>query len=239
MSIRVMVVDDVEVERRLLRGCIGAHRDLELIGEAATVEDALEAIPRLRPDAVFLDVQIGESDGFWLLRGLNWRPWVVFVSAWPHYALDAFAVEAVDYLLKPVTPARFAATVQRLVRMQDGEGGAAVPLGAGDQVCLASTTSSQVVPMAMIRALVADGDFTRALLAGTPEVLVCRRLGSFEEALPKPPFVRLDRSLIVNLPCIDRLERHGRNDARLWMRGLRQPLEIGRTAIERLRSVMP
>ncbi len=239
MSIRVMVVDDMEVERRLLRGWIGAHRELELVGEASSVDEAREAIERLKPEAIFLDVQIGESDGFRLLRGLGWRPTVVFVSAWPHYAIDAFAVEAVDYLLKPVTGARFATTVQRLVRQRDGAGGAVMPLGAGDQICLASTTSSQVAPVAMIRALVADGDFTRALLAGTPEVLVCRRLGSFEEELPKPPFVRLDRSLIVNQSCIDRLERLGRNDARLWMRGLRAPLEIGRTAIERLRQVMP
>ncbi len=234
-----MVIDDIEVERRLLRGLVGAHPEMELVGEASTVADALEAIPRLKPDVVFLDVQIGESDGFRLLRGLGWRPAVVFVSAWPHYAIDAFAVEAVDYLLKPVTGARFAATVQRLLRVLAGEGGLAVPLGAGDQICLASTTSSQVVPLAMIRALVADGDFTRALLAGTPEVLVCRRLGSFEEELPTPPFVRLDRSLIVNQSCIDRLDRQGRNAARLWMRGLRQPIEIGRTAIERLRGLMP
>ncbi|MBN8711695.1 MAG: hypothetical protein BGO12_18305 [Verrucomicrobia bacterium 61-8] len=239
MSIRVMVVDDIEVERRLLRGLISAHRELELVGEASSVDEARVEIERLKPDVVFLDVQIGESDGFRLLRGLGWRPAVVFVSAWPHYAIDAFAVEAVDYLLKPVTGARFAATVQRLLRVLAGEGGLAVPLGAGDQICLASTMSSQVVPVAMIRALVADGDFTRALLAGTPEVLVCRRLGSFEEELPTPPFVRLDRSLIVNQSCIDRLDRQGRNAARLWMRSLRQPIEIGRTAIERLRGLMP
>lgn len=239
MNIRVMVVDDVEVERRLLRGWIGAHPELELVGEASTVDAAREEIERLRPEAIFLDVQIGESDGFRLLRGLGWRPAVVFVSAWPHYAIDAFAVEAVDYLLKPVTAARFAATVQRLVRMHEGEAAGGLPLEAGDQICLASTTTSQVAPVAMIRALVADGDFTRALLAGTPEVLVCRRLGSFEGTLPSPPFVRLDRSLIVNATQIDRLERLGRNEARLWMRGLRAPLEIGRTAIERLRGLMP
>lgn len=226
-----MVVDDVEVERRLLRGWIGAHRELELVDEARV------EIERLKPDAVFLDVQIGESDGFRLLRGLGWRPAVVFVSAWPHYAIEAFAVEAVDYLLKPVEAARFAATVQRLVRSQEGAG--AMPLEAGDQICLSSTTASQVAPVGAIRALVADGDFTRTMLAGKPEVLVCRRLGSFEEMLPSPPFVRLDRSLIVNAPQIDRLERLGRNEARLWMRGLREPLEIGRTAIERLRGVMP
>jgi len=239
MSIRVMVIDDVEVERRLLRGWIGAQPELELVGEASSVDEAREVIERLRPDAVFLDVQIGESDGFRLLRGLGWRPAVVFVSAWPHYAIDAFAVEAVDYLLKPVTAGRFATTVQRLVRVQDGSGAGVVPLGAGDQICLNSTTTSQVVPVGAMRALVADGDFTRALLAGKPEVLVCRRLGSFEETLPAPPFVRLDRSLIVNAPHVDRLERLGRNEARLWMRGLRQPLSVGRTAIERLRGVMP
>jgi two-component system LytT family response regulator len=237
MSIRVMVIDDVEVERRLLRGWIGAHRDLELVGEASSVDMAREEIGRLRPDVIFLDVQIGESDGFRLLRGLSWRPTVVFVSAWPHYAIDAFAVEAADYLLKPVTAARFATTVQRLVRLQ--EGGGTGPLDSGDQICLNSTTSSQVVPVGAMRVLVADGDFTRVLVAGKPEVLVCRRLGAFEETLPMPPFARLDRSLIVNVPYIDRLERLGRNDARLWMQGLRVPLEIGRTAMERLRSLMP
>lgn len=239
MSIRVMVVDDVEVERRLLRGWIGAHPELELVGEASSEDEARLAIERLKPDAIFLDVQIGESDGFRLLRGLGWRPTVVFVSAWPHYAIDAFAVEAVDYLLKPVTAVRFATTVQRLARVLDGMGGGAVPLGPGDQICLNSATTAQVVPVGSIRALVADGDFSRAMLAGKPEVLVCRRLGTFEETLPAPQFVRLDRSLIVNAPYVDRLERLGRNEARLWMQGLRQPLEIGRTAIERLRSVMP
>ena len=175
--------------------------------------------------------------GLELLGQLKQPPKVVIASAWPSYAVDAFAVDAVDYLLKPISPERFARTVQRLERIFGEENIPEVRHDPVDRICLRTTEKTFFLPLHGIAAMKADGDFTWVYDTQQGPILACRRLGEFDELLPTPPFARLDRSLIVNLDRISKVERLSRNDAQLWMRGLTEPLEIGRTAIARLQEV--
>lgn len=235
--IRVVVVDDMKVERLMLKNHIQAHEALQLAGEAENAAEGAEKIRTEKPDVVFLDVHMPEGDGFELLQSLEAPPRVVFVSASPGYAVQAFGVDAVDYLLKPVSPERFAATVARLKRAVFHEHSAQVRFNPQDRICLRTTERTHILPVQSIVALEADGDFTRAIVAEEPQpILVCRRLGDLDALLPKGSFLRVDRSLIVNLKWITRLERVSRNESQLWMKGLRRPLELGRTATERLRG---
>lgn len=237
--IRVVVVDDMKVERLVLKALIRSHEIFDIVGEAGNALDAVKIIQREKPDVVFLDVHMPGGDGFQLLELLTIRPRIVFVSASPNYAVQAFGVEAVDYLLKPVSPERFTATVERLRRAVLTHRRDAVPLEDNDRICLRTTERTHIVPVQSIVALEADGDFTRTIISDDPQpILACKRLGDLEAMLPSESFLRLDRSLVVNQRWITRLERVSRNEARLWMKGMRRPLHLGRTASERLRGEM-
>jgi len=236
-GIKVLVVDDVVVERQALRRLVENHPSLLWVGEAGSVAEAQDLIPQRQPDALFLDVHMPALDGFHLARNLAHPINIVFVSAWPHFAIDAFSVDAVDYLIKPVETRRFEAAVRKLERAASDRG--AMRLQISDRICLKAISSTHVAPLSSIRALLADGDFTSVLMQDKPRLLVCRRLGSFDEELPAPPFARLDRSLIVNVARVSRMARRNRNQADLWLHGLAAPITIGRTAIERLREILP
>lgn len=235
--IRVLVVDDIAVQRLVMRRLIESHPSLEWIGEADHGAKGLEMIAAERPDAVILDVQMPGMDGFDMLSRVQNPPKIVFASAWPTYAVEAFALEAVDYLLKPVSPERFTSTVRRLERLFTGESSPEIRHDPMDRICLRTTERTIFLPLHGITSLEADGDFTWVKDAQQPPILACRRLGEFDELLPSPPFVRLDRSLIINIDRLSKFEKTSRNGAQLWLRGLAEPIEIGRTALARLQEL--
>jgi len=238
LVIRVMVVDDVAVQRMVMRRLIGQHPFLEWIGEADGAESAVDLIEELKPDVLLLDVQMPGLTGLELFARLKNPPRVVFASAWPSYAVEAFTLDAVDYPLKPVSPERFAATAKRLERLFSEAETPEVRHEPMDRICVRTTERTIFLPLPTVASLKADGDFTWVRDAQQQAILACRRLGEFEEILPSPPFVRLDRSLIINLDRVSKVERLSRNDAQVWMRGVDEPLEIGRTALARLQEVM-
>lgn len=237
-KIGVVVIDDDLTGRKLLKTLIGQHDSLALLGLADSAASGADLIREERPDAIFLDIQMPGESGFDLLRGLTDPPKVVFVTCSPSHSLKAFEVEAVDYLLKPVMPPRFAATVQRLKRLFLPEPGPAQPHEASDRICLRANGQTHIVPLARLVALQAEGNFTRVHCADGSAVLSGRSIGDYAESLPSPPFARLDRSLIVNIDRMTRADRLSRNLSQLWIRGLSQPLELGRTATENLKGVL-
>lgn len=235
--IRVLVVDDMLVQRLLLRRLIEQHPDLEWIGEADGADTAKLLTDTLKPDALILDVQMPGLTGLEFFASLGDPPKVVFASAWPSYAVDAFTLDAVDYLLKPISPERFSITVERLRRQFSAEPSTPVRHELADRICVRTTERTIFLPLDGVACLKADGDFTWVHDVLQPPILACRRLGEFDDMLPSPPFTRLDRSLIINLDRVAKIERRSRNEGMVWLRGLAEPIEIGRTALARLLEV--
>jgi len=236
-AIGVVVIDDIRVERMMLKALITSHPSLRWLGEADSASGALEIIHRQSPDAIFLDVMMPGATGFELLGKLERVPKVVMVSSSPHHAFEAFEVEAVDYLLKPVEPRRFAAAVRRLENSLNRIA-EPVPLSPSDRICLRTAERSVIMPIESIAALEAEGDFTRVLAVDGASFLVSRHLGAYEALLPKSHFLRVDRSLMINTKRLDRIDRSTRNSSKVWLRGISKPLAVGRTATERLRQVI-
>ena len=232
--LRVLIVDDEHLARQAMRRLLAAHPDVEVAGEAETLAEALDAVGRARPQLVFLDIELGGGDGFDLLAALEEPPIVVFVTAYPQYAADAFAVEAADYLLKPVEPERLAQSLDR-VRRRLAPG---PTQGASGLIELKTPRRTVLAAPAEIAALRADGDFTRVLLADRPEVMIWRTLAHFESLLPAPPFLRLGRSLIINRDRLRSIEAQSREGAQITLLGIAEPLAIGRTAAQRLREAL-
>ena len=239
--LRVLIVDDEHLARQAMRRLLAAHPDVEVAGEAETLAEALDAVGRARPQLVFLDIELGGGDGFDLLAALEEPPIVVFVTAYPQYAADAFAVEAADYLLKPVEPERLAQSLDRVRRRLAQAHGLQAPgpaQGAAGLIELKTPRRTVLAAPGEIAALRADGDFTRVLLADRPEVMIWRTLAQFESLLPAPPFLRLGRSLIINRDRLRSIEAQSREGAQITLLGIAEPLAIGRTAAQRLREAL-
>ena len=231
---RVLIVDDEHLARQAMRRLLATQPDVEIVGEAASLAEAMEAIERTAPQLVFLDIELGGGgDGFDLLAALERPPIVVFVTAYAEHAVEAFAVNAVDYLLKPVEPERLADSLARAERTLAR---AASP-GRG-VIALRTPKQTVLVAPGEIAALRADGDFTHVFVADQPAVMIWRTLGHFESLLPSPPFLRLGRSLIINCDRLRKVETPSRAGGLITLEGMSEPLVLGRTAAARLRETL-
>jgi two-component system LytT family response regulator len=180
------------------------------------------------------------ATGLDLLKALHPPPKTVMVTAYAKYALQAFDLEAVDYLIKPVNPQRFAQALHRLENACSKKKSVSkTPYSSGDRICLHTPHQSMVVPVDSIPLLQADGDFTRIHIPNSAPLMICQTLGSYEKILPFPPFARIDRSHIINVNHITRLERKSRDEANLVLEGVNDKIPIGRAAQLRLKDQLP
>jgi two-component system, LytTR family, response regulator len=238
--LRVVLCDDERLALQRLRQLIAPHPNFQIVGEANTKAAAIKLIRKERPDALFLDVQMPGATGFDLLKALHPPPKTVMVTAYAKYALQAFDLEAIDYLIKPVTPQRFAQALHRLVTACTKKTVISkTPYSLQDRICLRTPHQSMVVPIDSIPLLQADGDFTRIHIPNSAPLMICQPLGSYEKILPFPPFARIDRSHIINLNHITRLERKSRDEANLVLEGVNDKIPIGRAAQLRLKDFLP
>lgn len=233
--LRVVLVDDEKLARQGMRQLLANHPEVTVVGEASRVPAAHELIQNEKPDAVFLDIQMPGATGFDLLSDLENPPKIVFVTAYSEHAVRAFEVQAVDYLLKPVHPERLAAAVDRLGAIC-GAKEETTRYNRNDRMCLRTPQRTVITAMDDVIALEADGDFTRFYLSDQSTLLICRTLSSCESTLPDPPFVRLSRSLMINLERLSGVEQISRDEARLSLRGLASQFVVGRRALTRLKK---
>lgn len=227
--LRVIVIDDEPLARQGLRELLRDHPQIAVVGEAGRVEAALRLIEAEKPDALFLDIRMPGQTGFDLLKKLAPPPRVIFVTAYSQHAVEAFEVQAVDYLLKPVMPDRLAVAIRRLT-------GADEDYAAEDRICLRTPERTVIAKWDAIPLLMAEGDFTRVFVINERPLLICQTLGSYERQLPAPPFIRLDRSHLINASTILKWEPLSRDEGRLFLKGLAEPLIVGRAAQSRLRD---
>jgi two-component system LytT family response regulator len=242
-KLRALIVDDEPPARELMRRLLAAHADVTVIGEARSVAEAVERCSQLRPDVVFLDVQMPREDGFALLPRLTPPlPKIVFVTAYDEFAVRAFDVNAVDYLLKPVLPDRLARALARVAAPPATETpvplAAATRLQAGDTLFLRTDQSLQTVPVLSVTHILAEENYTRVHLADGAAPLLRRTMNEWENLLPTSHFVRVERSLIVNRAAVHRVDVVSRDVAHAHVAGRRDPLVLARRASLRLRQAI-
>ena len=211
MKLRALIVDDEAPARSDLRHLLGSHPEIEVVGEAAGAREALQLATAVRYDVVFCDIEMADASGLEIAKLVRERPGnpaLVFVTAYERYAAAAFAVEAFDYLLKPVDPARLARVVSRLhdVRRTTPSEVARVPVVSGDTTLLLEQDA--------IHFLRADGDYTRIHTYDRSH-LCTLPLHEIEEKLPTERFVRIHRSYLVNLSKVAAVRRRAAGQLRL------------------------
>lgn len=234
--LEVMIVDDEPAGRRTLRECCERERDLHVVGEYGDSSAALEAIRARPPHLLFLDIQMDSLDGVSLARSLDPRtlPLIVFVTAYDQYALEAFDLSAVDYLLKPFDDERFRRTLERVRRRREADT-AAQRQEALDAVLARierGTSAAEVRPrllaesgsrmhmldVAQIEAAEADRNYVK-LLVGREAFHARSTLQQAEKTLQSQPMLRISRSCLVNINHVREISRTPRGDFILVLAG--------------------
>ncbi len=208
---KTLLIDDERLARNELRRLLAVHPDIEIVGEAVDADDALKKIEALKPELLFLDIQMPGADGFSLLERLEPPlPAVIFTTAYDEFAVKAFDFNALDYLLKPVDPDRLVAALEKLRGHRNAavlEGGAQSHhrLTLEDKVFVRESERCWFVPVRNIRLLESEGNYTRVHFDNSKPQLF-RSLSAMEERLDPKHFFRANRKQVIALAWVEDIE---------------------------------
>jgi two-component system LytT family response regulator len=242
---RVIVVDDEDLAREIVREYLAFHQNVQIIAECSNGFEAVKAIAELKPDLVFLDIQMPKLNGFEVLDLLDVRPRVIFVTAYDSYAIRAFEVDAIDYLLKPFSRDRFDAALLRATGEAGNEPHDAVdnllrntrarntPL---ERILVRDGSRVHVIPTPMVDHIEAQDDYV-SIHSGGKKYLKLERLSELETSLDPKLFVRIHRSHIVNIERLARLETYAK-DSRIVVLNDGTKLPVSRSGYEKLKRLL-
>jgi len=243
-KIRAIIVDDEELARQVLREFLASHPEIELVAECANGFEAVKAAAELKPGLIFLDVQMPKLDGFEVLELLGSDAGVIFVTAYDSYAIRAFEVHAVDYLLKPFSAERFDAALARAKDRLGGKMPPASELAAAarppaqylDRIPVRDGTRVFIIPVGKLDYAEAQDDYV-ALCAEGKKHLKQQTISSLESSLDPSRFMRIHRSYVVNLERVARVEPYGK-DTHVAVLTSGVQLPVSRAGYARLRAFL-
>jgi two-component system LytT family response regulator len=229
---RALIVDDERLARAELRRLLAAHPAIEIAGEASHVAEARARIEELGPDLLFLDIEMPGGSAFDLLASLDDAPEVIFTTAFNAHAVRAFEVSALDYLLKPIEPARLAAAIEKALAAELSRRKAAGP--PLDRVFVRDGDKCWFVRLDEVAVIVSEGNYARLDVPGQP--LLPRSL-SYLEARLEPAFFRASRTHLVNVELVERVEAGPAGTLVLVVKGGRE-IETSRRQAQKFRAKM-
>ena len=247
-KIRTVLVDDEQLARQVLREFISAHADLEIAAECSNGFEAVKAVADQKPDLLFLDVQMPKLDGFEVLELIGNQIAVVFVTAYDNYAIKAFEVHAVDYLLKPFSAERFNAALTRAKQRLSGgapqKSPAAADLAASarppaqylDRVAVREGSQVSIIPVSKLDYAEAQDDYVALVSAGKKH-LKQQTISNLEASLDPTRFLRVHRSYIVNLERVSKVEPYGK-DTHVAVLSSGVQIPVSRAGYARLKSFL-
>ncbi len=242
--IRTLLVDDEMLARAVLKEMLASHADIEVVGECANGFEAVKAASETKPDLVLLDVQMPKLDGFETLELLGADTAVVFVTAFDSYAMRAFEVHAVDYLLKPFTEDRLGKALERArqrigqqgVRGEDLAAAARGPKKYLERVVARDGSKVHVIPVEKLDFVEAQEDYIGLRSEGRT-ILKQQTISSLEASLDPEKFIRIHRSYIVNLERVTRVEPYGPN-SKVAILATGDRLPVSRSGYGRLEEML-
>ena len=205
---KALIIDDERLARTELKRLLSPFKEIKVVGEAINADDALEKIQELKPDMLFLDIQMPGKSGFDMLEELDSVPTVIFTTAYDEYALKAFEYNALDYLLKPIEPKRLEETINKLIEKKRKKAVSDLDkeiLAESDQVFVKDGEKCWFVKLETVRLFESEGNYVR-IYFGDNKPLILRTLNYLDERLDGKTFFRANRKHIVNLKWIASIE---------------------------------
>ena len=239
---RAIIIDDERLARAELKKLLQDFPEVEVIDEAANAEEGITKIEQQRPDLIFLDIQMPGKTGFDMLSELERTPQVIFTTAYDEFALKAFEVNALDYLLKPVEPKRLADAIQKLQIAEskeiktESENVNNSILHENDQVFVKDGERCWFVKLSEIRLFESVGNYAKVFFAGN-KPLILKSLNALEERLDEKTFFRANRKHIINLRLIDKIEPYFNGGLLLELKG-GEKIEVSRRQTVKFKEMM-
>lgn len=245
-----LVIDDERLAREELKSILSDFNEIDVVGEAQNGDEGIELIEKLQPDLIFLDVNMPGMTGFEMLKKLEEIPHVIFITAYDEYALKAFEVNALDYILKPIDPDRLSEAIEKLKEKEDAEfeSTTSIKIDRKDRVL---TTTDRVfikdgekcffVSLSEVRMLESDGNYVKVYF-GKSRPLILRSLNSFESRLDPERFFRANRKFIINLDWIHSVENWFNGGLRVELNhevdGVKETVDISRRQAIRFKELL-
>ena len=238
---RAIIIDDERLARNELKKLLHEFPEVEVIDEAANASEGIEKIESLNPDLIFLDIQMPGKTGFDMLAELDRAPHVIFITAYDEYALKAFEVNALDYLMKPVEPKRLADALQKLQLADEKESIISPTVSRGtlsenDQVFVKDGERCWFVKLAEVRLFESVGNYAKVFFASN-KPLILKSLNALEERLDDKIFFRANRKHIVNLRMIEKIEPYFNGGLLLDLQG-GEKVEVSRRQAVKFKEMM-
>ena len=238
---RTIIIDDERLARKELSKLLSKHSFIEIIDECANAEEAIKAIEEKKPELIFLDIQMPEKTGFDMLEELNYLPQVIFVTAYDEFAIKAYEVNALDYILKPIDPERLAKTLSKIKEeaklIEEQEKSLSTEkLSYSNQIFIKDGENCWFVTIADIRYFESVGNYVKVHFEDNKPMLL-RSLNKIEERLEEKEFFRTNRKNIVNLKWIDKVDNWFSGGLKLTLKN-GETIEVSRRQAQRFRELM-
>lgn len=237
MKLRTFVIDDERLARQELMELLEPYDEIEIIGEFGSPAEALEAIEKEKPDLLFLDIQMPGMDGFELLQELSAVPDVIFVTAYDDYAIQAFEVSALDYLLKPVQQDRLEEAIKRLQhKPKEGAIVRKEVLDEEDRVFVKDGDRCWFVNLKDVKMFESEGNYVRVYFNGN-KPLILKSLNSLNDRLNNRVFFRANRKYIINLNWVENIETWFNGGLLVELKG-GEKIEVSRRQAAKFKDMM-
>jgi two-component system LytT family response regulator len=236
--LKSIIVDDEELAREDLKALLKNFNDIEIVGEAETVEEVKSLIQNFNPDLIFLDIQMPGKSGFEMLEEIQTEAKIIFVTAYDEFAIRAFEVNAKDYLLKPVNKERLSQAIERVKLDQINEDNIQTRLLFTDSIFLQVNNHYQFVKISSIIKITSAGNYSEIFTSSNVKGLVLKSLKEWEARLPENYFVRIHRNAIINLEFVDHVEKWFNYSYKVFIKDVEVPLVISRRYAARLKERM-
>lgn len=238
---KVIIIDDERLARNELKKLLMEFPDVEIIDEAANAAEGIEKIDQHNPDLIFLDIQMPGKTGFDMLSELDKAPHVIFTTAYDEYALKAFEVNALDYLMKPIEPKRLADALQKHQQAEEKElaaqqAGNRTLLTENDQVFVKDGERCWFVKLSEVRLFESVGNYAKVFFANN-KPLILKSLNALEDRLDEKTFFRANRKHIVNMRMIDKIEPYFNGGLLLELQG-GEKVEVSRRQAVKFKEMM-
>lgn len=239
-KIRSVVVDDVDMMRATLKKVLDNFPNIEIVGEASDYESARETINQTKPDLVFLDIDLNGVTSIDLLNEISCNPKIIFITSHPDFAIKAFELNAVDYIMKPISPERLRKAIDRITSEEVSATDNDAPSSGfnendsdrfnPDQIILLNFDNKMnFIKIRDINYIEAFGNYTKVYLHDGKLSITYNSIKSWDGRLPEDVFIQIHRSTIVNLLNVTKIEKWTNDTGRLFLKGIEKPFEISRS----------